>query len=78
VDDRQYIISANPRPRGCTTYKELSTSDSIVDDRISAERCQNVAELFSKCAARSGNSPTVVDETEKWAKVIKFAGIKPE
>jgi len=31
-----------------------------------------------RCSAAAGFGQLIADETEKWGKVIKFAGIKPE
>ena len=54
--------------------KEINAA--LADPNIQARLANLGATVLSSSPAEFGK--LIADETEKWAKVIKFAGIKPE
>jgi tripartite-type tricarboxylate transporter receptor subunit TctC len=57
-----------------TLNKEINVR--LADSKSQAQIAATGYEAFATSPADFGR--LVVEETEKWAKVIKFAGIKPE
>jgi len=56
--------------------RALSTPAGLADDKIKSRLADLGGIVMTGSPVEFGKF--VVDETEKWAKVIKFAGIKPE
>ena len=52
------------------------TNAALADSRIKARLAELGGSLLDGSPADFGK--LIADETEKWAKVVKFAGIKPE
>ena len=57
-----------------TLNKEINAA--LVDSKINARLADLGATVFASSPAKFGKF--IADETEKWGKVVKFAGIKPD
>jgi hypothetical protein len=72
------VASARPKthpPRSSTSSTAKSTP-LLPDDKMKARLADLGGTVLPGSPAEFGKH--IADETEKWAKVIKFTGIKPE
>jgi tripartite-type tricarboxylate transporter receptor subunit TctC len=69
--------SARPRLSAAIIDKlNRETNAALADPKIKARLAELGGTVLAGSPADFGK--LIADETEKWAKVIKFAGIKPE
>jgi tripartite-type tricarboxylate transporter receptor subunit TctC len=65
----------SPRPRSSTSLnKEINAG--LVDPKLKARLADVGGDVLALSPADFGR--LIAEETEKWAKVVKFAGINPE
>jgi len=62
--------------RGCTAVIDREINPGLADPKINARLAEVGASALSGSPADYGK--LFADETEKWGKVVKFAGLKPE
>ena len=56
-------------------FNQVSINAALADSKIKARLADLGGNVLSGTPAEYGK--LIVDETEKWGKVIKFAGVKP-
>ena len=70
------IVAPKNTPIDIIDKLYIEINAGLADPSVKARLADAGVTLLTGSTAEFGN--LIVDETEKWAKVIKFAGIKPE